>query len=184
MLRGEPVILYSKQQKLLSAWIAMTVMTGEFSEPDNTAIPIGERQRLMDEWTLPTHWRIWIGRCANVLDQPRWHHRIMTFGKLDAQLPIGEPVPPSNTQTTTIRLGEHLIIHVMSSEVAKRIVRLWKFPPGIAPALQQISPSLNAAVSWPRKRILARGEIMLLADHFFDRANSLSIRASLPGFEW
>lgn len=183
MLRGERITLRLKQQKLLTAWIAMTVMTGEFTEPNNTAISLADRQRLMRYGTLPTHWKIWIGRCSGLLDQPRWHHRVMTFAEDETKLPISEAPPVHNTQTTTIRLGEHLIIHVMSSHVAKRIIRLWPLPGAVAPALQQLFPHREKIVVWPTRQLLSGPDVLFLANRFFEQAALFLVRASLPGFD-
>ena len=80
-----------------------------------------------------------------------------------------EAIHGSNTQTSTILLGEHLIIHIMSSLIARRIIRLWKLPPKLAPLMSQIWPIKNPRVTWPPKNALTDADIELLANQCYNR---------------
>ena len=82
-----------------------------------------------------------------------------------ARYSVDEP----NTQSSTIRFGEYLIVHIMSTAVSKRFFRRWRHPSAIAPALLQIWPYKDAVISWPPTHKLTDAQIVFLADDMFNR---------------
>jgi hypothetical protein len=174
MLLGKPVRFHRKAQTVLSAWAAMTVMCAEYINEEMISISPGDRRWLRIHRTAPTNWRVWIGRIERV-SSSLWFHRgiPMTMDKFETA-PAGT-IPDSNTQASTICVGPHLIVHVMSSSVAKNIIRRWKIDPRIAPKLCQIWPIVRPVASWPPALDPLRdAEIHFLADQFFNRVMNLA----------
>jgi hypothetical protein len=175
MLKDEPVALSRSAQKTVSTWAAMTAMTGEFldSNDEFVAVPQWQRDYLRENQRVPPGWRIWIGRYRWAEGVERWTHHVMSLAEEGYQGPAGDTSYPPNTQTTTICVGNHLVIHVMSSCVAKDIIRRWWFPKHIAPALRQICPAAAATVRWPPARVLEPPEVFYVANEFFRRCGIL-----------
>jgi hypothetical protein len=174
MLVGHSTSLHRRGQAVVAAWSAMMVMVAEHVHQEMVAIPLSERAYLRDHLVAP-HWRIWIGRHSR-RDHPLFTHRTLTFTALKEEferLRGSTAHIDSNTQTSTICLGEHLLIHVMSSEVAWNIIRRWNLPPQIGADLTQIWPVKTGNVSWPPSRALTDAGISLIANEFFDKATAL-----------
>ena len=149
----------------------MTVMVAEFLDWDQVAVSSEERRGFFNNVRTPRHWRIWIGHHQRKT-YPLWTHNAMSLTEEKIETIATDAVHKSNTQTSTILLGEHLIIHVMSSRIARRIIRLWKLPPSIAPQMTQIWPIRNPRVTWPPKGTLDDADIGLLADQFYSRVTA------------
>ena len=167
MLHGESTSLHRRAQKLLSTWVTMTVMVSEFVNRDQIAISNEERHRFSNTVQPLPHWRIWVGRHQRNM-YSLWTHNCMSFTEKKAESIAAGALGEPNAQTSTILLGEHVIIHVMSSIVARRIIRLWQLPPSIAPLMSQIWPSKNPRVTWPPAGALNDIAIQLLADQLYD----------------
>lgn len=83
-------------------------------------------------------------------------------------------VPIGNTQSSTICLGEHLLIHVMSSSIGWHIVRRWELPSETQPGLSQIWPVKFAGVEWPPPSgfIFNDYGVAFLANEFYNRVTN------------
>ncbi len=152
----------------------MTVMTAEFAAKDKIAVPYADREFLRLNQKPPSHWRIWIGA-----QQRHYHamfsHNVLSFTtKEKPEVPFVDGVPASNTQTTTICLGQHLLIYAMSSPIGRSIIRRWQIPNPIAGAVTQIWPVKFTRVDWPLEVSLNDKGIYLLASDFFDKATNLN----------
>jgi hypothetical protein len=150
MLEGREVVLYRKDQTLLARWAAMFVMTNEFSSDDLTkvAIPLPEREFVMNRERVPTNWRIWIGRFNRTDADGLWaHHSIPIRDKKHIVKETEDGRPFANTQATTFVVGE-LYVTVLSSALTK-VVRRWHFGPDGLRLLSQIWPVVDHAVRWP-----------------------------------
>jgi hypothetical protein len=149
MLKGDHVTLHRNGQTTLAAWITMMVMVAEHLNEEMVAISLTERQWFKVNQRAPSHWRIWIGRHAAV-GHPLFTHNIVSMVHEKEIERLGpEGSVPSNTQTSTILLGKHLLIHVMSSPVARSIIRRWRLPAKLAPGLPQIWRIVSGSVVWP-----------------------------------
>lgn len=87
--------------------------------------------------------------------------------------------PIGNTQTSTILLGDHLIIHVMSSRKMRGTIKRWQLLPDAAPAMTQIWPTTRRRVDWPGAVIVRGATVEKLAYHFFKH---LDLDAQEPAF--
>ena len=146
----------------------MTIMVGEFLDPDQVAISQDERTALYQDQRAAAHWRIWIGRHA-AQDHPLWSHNAMTFAENADQRLSPSEIPTSNAQTSTILLGQHLAVHTMSSRVAWSIFRRWRLPEPTTDALIQIWPTRSSLVRWPPNFTLTEAGLRTVADHLYNR---------------
>jgi hypothetical protein len=139
------------------------------------AIPAYDRNFLRTKMRPPSHWRIWIGRHAAV-SHPLFSHNVLSFALEQEIQQIGlEASVPVNTQTSTILLGKHLLIYVMSSAVARNIIRRWVLPDLVRSHLAQIWPIVNATATWPPNGLALRDPVIhALAQHFFRAGNTLA----------
>jgi hypothetical protein len=180
ILTGNTVTLHRNGQTTLAAWTAMMVMVAEHLNEQMVAIPTSDRKWLRSKIRPPSHWRIWIGRHDRT-SHPLFTHNVLSFAFEKEIQRIGlEAAVPVNAQTSTILLGQHLLIHVMSSAVARNIVRRWQLPAALAPSLVQIWPITRPAVTWPPQGgVLRDTAIVFLADHFFNAGNYLARERAL-----
>jgi hypothetical protein len=174
MLEGNAITLRRLGQTTLAAWVAMMVMVSEHLHDEMVAIPAADRQWLRANLRPPSHWRIWIGRHAAVT-HPLFTHNIVSFApeKEIERLGLAASLP-ANSQTSTILLGKHLLIYVMSSAVARSIIRRWTIPAPVGAGLAQIWPLAAHAVTWPTGDALTDLLIHGLAQHFFRASNKLA----------
>jgi hypothetical protein len=153
MLLGKRVGLYRNGQTAVAAWATMFVMTADFINHDYISISAKERRWFMENQKPPSHWRIWIGKFENRIQAGRWYHTVLTFKDDETEIAPGGSEPIGNTQTSTILLGDHLIIHVMSSRIMRRIIKRWELLNAAAPAMTQIWPiSIAGSIGlegWP-----------------------------------
>ena len=172
MLEGKDVSFYRNGQTALAAWVAMFVMVAEFIYPDKTAISAQERTWFMNNQRAPSHWRVWIGRYARSTTIDRFFHHVVPFVEHESEIATDDSMPPPpNAQTSTILLGEYLVIHVMSSAFARRIIRRWPLLPHIAPMMCEIWPVQNRIAAWPPPGILSETDVGAMANQFFDRVD-------------
>ena len=103
----------------------------------------------------------------------RWFHHVVTFGEGDPEVVADNSVIPGNAQTSTILLGEHLVIHVMSSHARPRIIKRWQLLPQIALKMDQIWPVVDRSVAWPPPGVLSEADVEAMANHFFIRVDEV-----------
>lgn len=174
MLTGKSIRLHKRAQTILAAWIAMTTMVAEYVDRELVSVPQSDRDWLYQHKTAPKCWRIWVAggkRQTYALHS----HRALIMISPEEEI---ESVPvdarrAANTQTTTLCLGKHLIVHAMSSVVAWSIIRRWKLPAPIRDLHDQIWPIRAGIVVWPQAHSLNDAGIALLTDNFFDAATRL-----------
>jgi hypothetical protein len=172
-LIGEKIELHRRSQTILSAWITMMAMVSEYLQKGMSSVPSLERVYLETHQKSPKNWRIWIGR-HNRQHHPRYSHRTLPFVTKEEFERTGGPSTdtPANTQTTTICLGKHLLIHVMSSDVAWSLIRRWRLPPQIGDNLLQIWPIKDKIVRWPPDTALTDAGISLVADDLMGKVTT------------
>jgi hypothetical protein len=170
MIEGRPIIMGRKRQKSLAAWAAMTVMTSEFINTEMVAISQSDRDYMRKIGLPPRHWRIWISSYTPHPKLSVWSHHVMALEHEDADAAFYDPAPP-NTQTSTLCVGKHLFVYVMSSEVAQDIIKRWRFLDSIKPLMLQIWPAAAPVVRWPPARALTGGEAIYVAEDLFQRVD-------------
>ncbi len=133
MLKGRATKLGRNAQTALSAGMAVIVAVSEDVDPEMVAISQSDRSRIFSTFKPPSRWRIFIGAHRRET-YGLYTHNVMTLGtEEEFERLAGELPETANTQTTTMCLGEHLVIHVMSSSGVWNILRRWKLDPRIAP---------------------------------------------------
>lgn len=181
MLEGRPTSLNRAAQKIVSAWVAMTVMTAEYANETMVAVPQCERDYLRVTRKPPKTWRIWIGHYSRShMTQRYWHSALALTDQEVERVTLYVPHPP-NTQTTAICFGEHLFVYVMSSDVAlaRGLIRRWRFPVSSRASLRQIWPSAAAAIAWPLGPPLSGAQVSFIAEDFYKRVERSGYIASL-----
>ncbi|MGD0141983.1 MAG: hypothetical protein ABSC92_02375 [Rhizomicrobium sp.] len=163
LIEGGRMLLFPSQMKLLTAWVAKTVMAAEFHESNRVAIPQSDRTYLMEHKKPPElGWNIWIAPYGG----PQWAVQMLHYvGHLFSTAP-GEPAVradgPLNTQMTVITLG-HLALYVisssdegrtftMSNETMSDFRRIWPLPPRLE--------------VWPQRRWLQKQDLATIVDSF------------------
>jgi hypothetical protein len=113
MLDLSAFTLTQEAQSVLSAWIAMAVITAEYMDKTKVAIPDSERQYLYLEHSAPKDWGIWIARHEpSPAWRPRIIHQILHISE-DGDGVIDSGTRTPNTQATTYKVG-NILIHAMS----------------------------------------------------------------------
>lgn len=140
ILSGDSTTLNRKGQKIVSAWAAMTAMTAEYLKKEHVAVSQADRDHLRTHGVPPKSWRIWIASISGSGLKHHYWHNAMALTDQKVQGAALHAAHPSNTQTSTIGFGEHLLVYAMSTQVgaANGIIRRWTFPPALRGCLRQI----------------------------------------------
>lgn len=172
-LAGEPIQLHRRSQTILSAWCTMMTMVSEHLQQGMSSISPTERDYLKTHQKPPRNWRIWIGRHAGQ-NHTRYFHRTLPFVTKDEFERSGGPSTDvaANTQTTTICLGKHLLIHIMSSDVGWSLIRRWRLPAQIRDNLVQIWPVRDKIICWPPDLALNDAGVALIADDLMGKVTT------------
>jgi hypothetical protein len=113
LIVGEPVLLTSLDQWLLSALLCLITIRLEFSDQEMQGVPVAERRQLMATGHPPFDtWRIWIARFSGPNPEDHWS-RHFGFQVVSSPDKIFRP-HKCNTQVTTMVIGE-LCAHLVSS---------------------------------------------------------------------
>jgi hypothetical protein len=168
LIAGTHAVLEKYRQEILATWLAMKLMTCEFSDPEDLATPELERALLMGRRRPPDIMGIWIARCADLGWSNTYWRQAATLG----WAPIGtlppQPVSllPKNTQAQTFVIGE-LFVQAVSTTVAGL-----KFhtPPAIGRSMRQIWP-FERAFLWPPGPSLSDNDVRFIT-RAFDRFTS------------
>jgi hypothetical protein len=168
ILTSEKITLHRRAQKTLASWAAMMTMAAEYMDPSKVAIPQTDRTHLLREGEPSDHCRIWIAAHRREHYYLFSHHVVEFSPEEEIKRTPNALSKEPNAQTTTACIGEHLLVHVLSSYVNRAIVRQWKLPPQVSPVIHQIWPIRTSTVSWPPASALNDLGIRLLADQFFE----------------
>jgi hypothetical protein len=170
ILAGKPALITPYQQKLMAAWAAMCVMTGEYYSPEFASIPFSDRDYLRLYREPPKDWRIWIGRYLRGRWAGYWiHHSV----PLVEDIPEGgrDAVLPPNTQTTTFIVGQ-IYIHAFSSALPN-ITNKWRLDLQGPTILAQLWPIKEGFITWPTNDIRDR-DAERIAGHIFWQLDSIA----------
>jgi hypothetical protein len=148
---GLPCSIDANAQTIISSWVAMATMTGEYISRDSVkvAIPQSDRTWLMNAQTAPPDWRIWIGRHKKLAPSGQWVHVTLPISdseNLPEVLSDDDRLP--KLQTTAFTVGQ-LFAVAMSSHFP-RITGLWDWRTArrARTRLEQTWPVKYATIFW------------------------------------
>jgi hypothetical protein len=170
LILGQPTALDTKAQEIVAAWIAMSVMVGEFNDREKVAITASERRHFKKTEKAPAHWKIWIGDYGRLHWKGRWVHNVLPISSPKhriKQTAGGGPRP--NTQTSTFVVGR-LYIQALSS--ATDVFEHWRLTADGARKLVQIWPIQRNVIGWPPSTLTDR-EADTIAGAFFTFAEQI-----------
>ncbi|HEX3536762.1 MAG TPA: hypothetical protein VHU15_08350 [Stellaceae bacterium] len=171
MLEGRKITLAPKGQRAIAAWATMMIMVAEHMDKDGEMVAVSASDR---RWFYENHrppssrWRIWIGQHRRE-NHELFIHNVMPLGtKEEIERHGAEAAAPPNTQTSTICLGQHLVIHAMSFHRVWGFIRSLKLAPEASDIMRQIWP-MQGLVTWPTAtRRLNDAGLAILSMNFFD----------------
>jgi hypothetical protein len=153
MLDAVPCLITPYQQKLLAAWAAMCVMTGEYYAPDLVCVPFADREYLRLYREAPKDWKIWIGRYIRGKFRGYWVHNSVPLLKNIPKASDNTSYQP-NTQTTTFIVGQVFIHAFRSAE--PDITTRWRLDSLGPKILAQLWPVKEGFIAWPTNDISDR----------------------------
>jgi hypothetical protein len=163
LISGTRAILDNYRQEQVATWIAMKLLTCEFSDPEDIATPEIERSLLMGRRKPPDVMGIWIARCST----PGWTNTYWRQAATLGWAPLGTlpdlsggPLP-KNTQSQTFVIGE-LFVQAVSSTVPGLEFHT---PPHVARSMRQIWP-FKASFLWPPGPSLSDNDVRFIATAF------------------
>ena len=173
LIDGKSIALTAKSQQILSGWIAMSIMCGEFHCDETQTIPQSHRTRLYNAKRPPKdYWKIWIGDYDRQEWVPHKARFVLSITEEETTETAHLVSPPSNTQVTTYTIGR-LYVHCISS-IWKAPVERFNFPtPGDGRFLRQIWPILYSPIAWPPKLRLTDKDADRIASEFMRRATGV-----------
>jgi hypothetical protein len=157
-------------QAMVSAWIAMATMTGEFSSKPHRIVGVTQSERtwFKDTQTPPRNWGIWIGHRRMTSSEMQWFH---------AAFPISDPenIPEvaddgfaqANSQSTAFTIGDLFILSI--STPFPEIVGGWRW---------QNFRSARARLHqiWPIQSLAIWGAPLLIMDAEAKRIGTAFVR--------
>jgi hypothetical protein len=157
LIADQPLQLDENAQRALAAWIAISTIMAEFTDPKTQAISAEDRAALMKTGLPPMSWRILIGRYSGKDWSPIRYRHVGGIShyvdNIDAVNPDSVPRPhtipagtPNNIQVTT-NVIRSLLIHVFSSPDPKMVdfFRDYRVPAGMVP----LWPIWRPVINWP-----------------------------------
>jgi hypothetical protein len=170
LVRGQGITLLPEGQATLAAWIAMTAMVGEYTDPESVGATETERHGLMTTGRPPASWRIWIARYDGALEAPLYSHD--SFGSYPDP---GEPVR-LNGQASILVLGR-LFIYAVSLPFPRQL-ELFAAP--LDRLLVPIPDQNGRPLTAPRGPLMDAEEFHEFADLMRSFLSQLAPLAPLP----
>jgi hypothetical protein len=168
LITGTHAVLDRYRQEVVANWIAMKLLTSEFSDPEDIATPELERSLFMGRRQPPDIMAIWIARCA----APGWTNTYWRQAATLGWAPFGTlpdlsggPLP-KNTQSQTFVIGE-LFVQAVSTTVPEVV---FNTPPQVARSIRQIWP-FKVPFLWPPGPSLSDNDVRFITTAF-DRYTS------------
>jgi hypothetical protein len=164
LINGTHSVLDKYRQEMIATWIAMKLLTCEFSDPDDLMFTGLDRSIFMGSRLPPRNMKIWIARYNGEGWDNTYARQAATLGW--APRGTKPPLPPSgslakNTQEQTFVVGQ-LFVHSTATTVPRLNADI---PPVLVPVMRQIWPYQSLSL-WPFARGLTDAEIMLIATNF------------------
>jgi hypothetical protein len=175
MILDQETNIDRKSQTDLSAWIALATIMAEFNDPPTAAIPVQDRQRLLENHCPPDHWSIYIGRYSGKEWFPIRHRHI--GGNWHFMVPGQSPAYTSDNhglQLTTYTLGGFLV-HVFSTTDPDMRQRFdaWPHHPSLFqlwPLRESLFSPSQLSFNWPLTDYVGDSDVESLSNDFYDSA--------------
>lgn len=159
LMKNEEIILDTDIQRIISSWIVMTSIMGEFTDIKTVSIPTLHRSMLMETEYPPEGWKIWIGWYRGL----EWEQRYRHYGCASvSREQLGKVQPEFNTQHSTFVFGE-LLIHAISTTLPGYNIN---FTGMIERKLRCIWPIKEEYINWPPRTALTDEDAMNISDTF------------------
>jgi len=115
LLENRQTILRKNAKVAISSWVAMMIMVSENLDKEMISISTSTRQWFKKNQRPPFHWRIWIAH-HSARSHELFSHNVATLAT-DEEIERAGPnaTEEPNSHSTTILLGNYLLIHAMSS---------------------------------------------------------------------
>jgi hypothetical protein len=171
MLTGQTTVLPQIRQRIIARWVAMSVATGEYFNPDLAAVSQAERDFLRLKRRAPSTWRIWVGHYKREDWVGLWvHHSIPISDKKHVIQFFDDGRPRPNTQATTFVVGQ-IYFTVISSAIVG-IPGQYEFADRARRRLFEIWPYRGKPLQWPLP-LLSDEEADGISGAFFKAATRL-----------
>ncbi|WP_101760146.1 hypothetical protein [Oceanicoccus sp. KOV_DT_Chl] len=148
ILQNEPVILEKSDQDILSRWIAMKVIVGEYADKDISVTPKNDRNTLRTENKVPDYYAVYIGKHDHSSDSA-W----LRISQILATSPDG-PNPPlgnlnRNSQSVGFICGPLYVFVFATREKGIKSTEFFNLP-----KMSRIFPIETDKVVFPSQHIL------------------------------
>jgi hypothetical protein len=157
MFKKDRFVIANSEQTILSKWIAVKVIVGEFADSEIYVTPKADRLKLKESSVIPNYFAIYIG-AHNSQSDSAWLRTSNTL----AVSPKG-PNPPMgdlnrNTQSVAFICGPLFIYVFASREEAIDSSNFFTFG-----KLVRLYPLQNNDLHWPPSNVLSESEIGKIA---------------------
>jgi hypothetical protein len=146
-MNGEATALDPTAQRILAAWIAMTVSVAEHFG-DRITVSASDRRHIRKTQRAPPRWKIWIGHFKRGNWKPYLIHNTLFISSAKHRIKrdkLRRPIP--NTQTTAMTINE---LYIFAASSVTDIFDEWRFPGTEgAEKLKQIWPLKRNILPWP-----------------------------------
>lgn len=120
MILGESCTISPAEQKIISEWIALKVIVGEYDDPSTAAIPKSQAHQFYSTRKKPINWQAWVGHYVGSewSQGTRFTHIGGNIGHSLAQGGYNITTRLFSIQTTTLVIGK-LLIHAYSTDAPR-----------------------------------------------------------------
>ncbi len=172
IIEGMTVTLNKKEQKILAAWSAMSVMCSEQGDPPNIAIAQDLRDILFNHHVPPTRrWRTWAALHDRGELKTNWARTHFLLAQNEEETERFKKEPFYNSQSSTYMVGP-LLLHTISSDV-EDAVRKYRVLQELHPKVFEISPSQAAVVTLDPASALTDAEAVKVGHDWMERHKTM-----------
>jgi hypothetical protein len=146
LMHGDVSAIGINEQKLLTAWIAMTISVAEYFG-GRIAVPSADRRYIKKFRAAPPHWKIWIGNFARGDWRPHLVHNTFAFSSEKYHIKrneFGMRQPQAQTSAFTVNK-----LDIFAGSSISDIFEKWRLTARGSRKLAQIWPIERNIVSWP-----------------------------------
>jgi hypothetical protein len=157
LIKNRNFVLDPSAQSIVAAWAAMTMITAEFDNPNAVAVPLSDRQWLMNNMVPPNRWTIWLGKYQGRRGNYWFRHHGLRFSlSSDSSQSTLNPVivdgdEPCNAQVTILITGA-LLLHAFSTIVPA--IRFNEAGYAMNLGIRRIWPGTGVTIVWDNLAVL------------------------------